>query len=180
MLAKIYAALAHTYRLWGEPYWARAESYLEASLEISEHLGDLGGVAKAKGNLGLLFHLRGRWRDAERLMRQSLEINRIQRSADDVAAVCYILGRLLAMMGRGDEAEEILLEGLAAAKQIDMPIRLVRYYERLADARRLRGDRVQAGDYLEQALDLCEARSLPNDVSARISAELRKGRGASR
>ncbi|MBL7987136.1 MAG: tetratricopeptide repeat protein [Chlorobi bacterium] len=88
--------------------FTQAEALLRSALENLENAGEHTTQESLDlyGNLGLLFHYRGRFHDAEQVQRKLLRVY-TQRTGDntpDIADISHNLGRVLFDIGRLEEA----------------------------------------------------------------------------
>ena len=87
--SRIYNSLGTIVRALGE--WDKAMGYHKKSLEISEELGDMFGIAISCGNIGTVYYEKGEWDKALEHQKKSLEIF---EELEDMSGIAKTYGNL--------------------------------------------------------------------------------------
>ncbi len=133
-----------------------AERMQRRSLELSERLGSLEGIAASYGNLGNIHMTRGDLAEAERMYRESLAIEERLGRPEYMATGYANLGNI--HMTRGDlaEAERMYRESLAIEERLGRLVGMAADYGNLGNVYLKRGDLPEAEKMYRESLKLSE------------------------
>ena len=134
----------------------KAEQMHTKSLEISEKLGWLEGMANQYGNLGLIYRMRGDLDKAERMITKSLEIEEKLGQLKGMATCYANLGVIYHTRGDLDQAEQMHTKSLEIGEKLAWLEGMASSYGNLGLIYEMRGDLNKAEQMLTKALEIDE------------------------
>ncbi|MBU7027165.1 MAG: tetratricopeptide repeat protein [Theionarchaea archaeon] len=152
--AGIYFCLGTIVQDLGE--WDTAIDYYEKSLEISEKLGDIHGMALTYGNLGLVYAKKGEWDKAIDYYEKSLEISEKLGDIHGMALTYNNLGSVYADKGEWDKAIDYYEKSLEISEKLGDIHGMAQTYNNLGSVYADKGEWDKAIDYYEKNLEISE------------------------
>ena len=149
----IYDALANLYRKSGNP--ARAIGYAELALALREEDGDLLGVAKSHGNLGLLYRAHGDYDHAIAAYTEAMTTY-VRLGNQELAAVAQLnIGAAHFLAGNIDEAVRRYQASLEISQTLGLPLLEIKAHYNLAEAYAATGGTAIAGEHWQLGVAVC-------------------------
>jgi tetratricopeptide (TPR) repeat protein len=136
--------------------WDQAEQYIRKSIKIEQKNENLIGLAFDKLILAEIDIGRANYQAAEKKLLQLESLMSREGYGDDLIAISSQLGYVHRMMGRLDEAYERQLNVLDRARKMNHGDGIPAVLDELAEIELARGNREQAKEYWQEALELYE------------------------
>jgi tetratricopeptide (TPR) repeat protein len=149
----IYDAMANLYRKTGAH--ERAVSYAELALALREEDGDLLGVAKSHGNLGLLYRSNGEYAHAIAAYTEAMATYARIGNQELVAVALLNLGAASFLAGDLTEAVARYQASLAISQTLDLALLAIKAHYNLAEAYVAQEQRAAAREHWQLGLHLC-------------------------
>ena len=136
-------------------YDEAADQY-QRSLDISERMGNQGGMASSYHQLGMLAQDRGDYDEATRLYQRSLDISERMGNQGGMASSYHQLGMLAQDRGDYDEATRLYQRSLDTKERIGNQAGMASSYHQLGMLAQDRGDYDEATRLYQRSLDISE------------------------
>ncbi len=149
----IYDALANLYRKTGDH--ARAVSYAELALALREEDGDLLGVAKSHGNLGLLYRAHGDYAHAIAAYTEAMSTYARLGNQELVAVALLNIGAAYFLAGGVEEALRRYQASLEISRTLGLPLLEIKAHYNLAEAYAASSQSVSAGEHWQLGVAIC-------------------------
>ncbi|HHW87602.1 MAG TPA: tetratricopeptide repeat protein [Chloroflexi bacterium] len=148
----IYDVLANLYRKSGD--YARAISYAELALTLREEGGDLLGIAKSHGNLGLLYRTYGDYDHAIAAYTEAMTTYVRLGNQELVAVALLNIGAAHFLAGNVAEAVRRYQESLEISQTLGLPLLEIKAHYNLAEAYAASGA-AAASEHWQLGVALC-------------------------
>jgi tetratricopeptide (TPR) repeat protein len=149
----IYDAMANLYRKTDDH--TRAVSYAELALALREEDGDLLGVAKSHGNLGLLYRSSGDYPHAIAAYTEAMSTY-ARLGNQELAAVALLnIGAANFLAGDIEEAVRRYHASLAISRTLGLPLLEIKAHYNLAEAYAASASSTAAGEHWQLGMALC-------------------------
>ncbi|MBK8796411.1 MAG: tetratricopeptide repeat protein [Anaerolineales bacterium] len=149
----IYDAMANLYRKTEEP--ARAVRYAELALALREEEGDLLGVAKSHGNLGLLYRSVGDYAHAIAAYTEAMSTYARIGNQELVAVALLNIGAAFFLSGDVEEAVRRYRASLAISQMLGLALLEIKVQYNLAEAYAALGRPAVASEHWQLGYSLC-------------------------
>lgn len=133
--------------------WEQAEQYIRKSIKIEQKNENLAGIAFDKLVLAEIDIGRENYEAAEKKLLQLESMMTREGRSDDLLAISSQIGLVHRMMGRLDEAYERQLTVLDRARRMNHADGIPAILDELAEIELARGNKEQAKEYWEEALE---------------------------
>ncbi|MHC4223482.1 MAG: protein kinase domain-containing protein [Planctomycetota bacterium] len=141
--------------------WAAAKEHYERAMQISTDIGYRAGQAIALTNLGVLMGQLGQQVEAQQRLRRSVALCQEAGLARVEGYGLHRLGWVAAQWGEAEEAERFYDAALDLRRRIFYTKGIAETLTDLAELESVRGNREQALDYLNEALEMGRKISVP-------------------
>lgn len=141
-------------------------AWLKASLAAAERRGDREGEARAAGNLGLIYRMRGELDRGEKMHRQSLAIETELGRKEGMTQDYGNLGLIYMDKREFDRAEEMLRQSLAFAKELGAKEELAANYCNLGLIYMDKGELDRAEEMHSKSLAIAEELGRKEEMAA--------------
>lgn len=149
----IYDAMANLYRKTGDH--TRAVSYAELALALREEDGDLLGVAKSHGNLGLLYRSHGDYDHAIAAYTEAMSTYARLGNQELEAVALLNIGAAYFLAGNVAEAVRRYHASLAISRTLGLPLLEIKAHYNLAEAYAACDRPAVAGEHWQLGITLC-------------------------
>lgn len=149
----IYDAMANLYRKTDDP--ARAVRYAELALALREEDGDLLGIAKSHGNLGLLYRSAGDYAHAIAAYTEAMSTYARIGNQELVAVALLNIGAAFFLSGDVEEAVRRYRASLAISRALGLALLEIKVQYNLAEAYAALGQPAVASEHWQLGYSLC-------------------------